>query len=70
MKELLMGSDQIEAWRELEARFMEDYEAQGQWKYITVGWFKTNQGVLIEKKKVKFILSYNTVKNKQKNKIK
>jgi len=30
MKELLMGSDQIEAWRELEARFMEDYEAQGQ----------------------------------------
>jgi len=29
MKELLMGSDQAEAWRELEARFIEHYEAQG-----------------------------------------
>lgn len=30
MKELLMQSDQSDAWRELEARFIEQYEAQGQ----------------------------------------
>lgn len=29
MKELLMGSDQVEAWKELEARFIDHYEAQG-----------------------------------------
>jgi len=29
MKELLMASDQADAWRELEARFIEAYEGQG-----------------------------------------
>ena len=29
MKELLMGSDQVDAWRQLEARFIEQYEGHG-----------------------------------------